>query len=240
VDQVTVADQGTQALIRPPRSVAFTQTATAPRSTTTSWTQVPRTVMIDCGTDMPPALTTTIGCQAGAYFNNDIIPPGAPRLKLPWAYSYAKFDQLLQAYPEVHPEDFVTFGILQEQPRRGSYREWGEVAGVLSHMVGGRRLLVTELMTIVNKIQRLQHGDRMRDIEEQALLAVLLRERRRSGVCLGEGAFSQLVAPGEPLNRPQQPGPSGAPRDPRRRPQPSSASAGTPGPSGAQGGPGRP
>jgi len=23
------------------------------------------------------------------------------------------FDQLLQAYPEVHPEDFVTFGVLQ-------------------------------------------------------------------------------------------------------------------------------
>jgi len=84
---------------------------------------------------------------------------------LPWAYSYAQFDQLLQAYPEVHPEDFVTFGILQEQPRRGSYREWGEVAGVLSHMVGGRRALVTELMTIVNKIQRLEHGDPMRSVE---------------------------------------------------------------------------
>jgi len=42
------------------------------------------------------------------------------------------FDQLLQAYPEVHPEDFVTFSILQEQPLRGSAREWGEVAGVLA------------------------------------------------------------------------------------------------------------
>jgi len=29
------------------------------------------------------------------------------------------FDKLLQAYLEVHPEDFVTFGILQEQLRRG-------------------------------------------------------------------------------------------------------------------------
>jgi len=51
------------------------------------------------------------------------------------------FDQLLQAYPEVHPEDFVTFGVLQEQPRRGSAREWGEVAGVLANMVGGDKPL---------------------------------------------------------------------------------------------------
>jgi len=40
-------------------------------------------------------------------------------------------DLLLQAYPEVHPENFVTFGILQEQPCRGTHREWGELAGVL-------------------------------------------------------------------------------------------------------------
>jgi len=146
---------------------------------------------------MPPVLVMSTGCQAGAYFDNDVIPPGAPRLKLPWAYSYAQFAALLAAYLDVHPEDFVTFGIFQKQPRRGSYREWGEVAGLLSHMIGGRRSLVTELMTIINKIQRLQHGDPMRGIEEQALVALLLRERRRSGVPLGDGAFSQLVAPGD-------------------------------------------
>jgi len=86
------------------------------------------------------------GYQAGCYFDNEVIPLGAPRPKLPWAYTYAQFDQLLQAYPKVHPQEFVTFCILQEQPRRGSYREWGEVAGVLSHMIGGRQSLVTELM----------------------------------------------------------------------------------------------
>jgi len=79
VDQVTVADQGTQALRLPPRSVSFTQTATAPRIS--SWTQVPRTVMKACGTDMPPVLVTSSGCQAGAYFDNEVIPPGAPRPK---------------------------------------------------------------------------------------------------------------------------------------------------------------
>jgi len=139
---------------------------------------------------------TTTGCQAGTFFDNEIIPPGAPRPKLPWAYTYAQFDQLLQAYPEVHPEDFVTFGILQEQPRRGSCREWGEVAGVLLHMIGGRRSLVNELVVIINRIDR---DDPMRVTEEQALIAVLIRERRRSAVPLGEGAFHQLAAPGGPI-----------------------------------------
>jgi len=69
---------------------------------------------------MPVIATKTAECQAGCFFDNDVIPPGALRPKLPWAYSYAQFDQLLQAYPEVHPEDFVNFGILQEQPRRGA------------------------------------------------------------------------------------------------------------------------
>jgi len=110
---------------------------------------------------MPPTLTTTVGSQAGAYLNNEIIPPGAPRPKLPWAYTYAQFDQLLQAYSEVHAEDFVTFGILQEQPRRGSCREWGEVAGVLSHMIGGRRTLVNELSIIISMIQHLDRDDPM-------------------------------------------------------------------------------
>jgi len=86
----------------------------------------------DSGTDMPPVNTTTVGSQAGCYFNNDIIPPGTPRPKLPWAYTYAQFDELLAAYPEEHPKDFVTFGILQEQSHHGSCREWGEVAGFLA------------------------------------------------------------------------------------------------------------
>jgi len=94
----STSDQGTQVLLRPPRSVAFTQTATAPRSTRTSWTQVPRPDLRDTGTDMPPTTTTSAETQAGCYFDKEIIPPGAPRPKLPWAYTYAQFDQLLQAY----------------------------------------------------------------------------------------------------------------------------------------------
>jgi len=173
---------------------------------------------------MPPVLTSTAGSQAGCFFDNNVIPPGAPRQKLPWAYTYAQFTQLLQAYPEVHPEDFVTFGILQEQPRRGSAREWGEVASVLSHMMGGRQTLVTELTLIINRIQCLSRTDPMRTTEELALVAALVHERRRSRVPLGEGAFELLAAPGGPMARPTPPGTSGAPRDPRRR-QPSSPSA---------------
>jgi len=165
----------------------------------------------DVGTDMPTVLTKVAKCQAGCYFDNEIIPTEAPRPQLPWAYTYAQFNQLLQAYPEVHPEDFVTFGILQEQPRRGSHREWGEVAGVLSLMMGGRQSLVTELIKIVNRIQRLDRNDPMRATEEQALVEVLLRERHRSRVPLGEGAFPKLAAPGGLLSRTPQPGSSGAP-----------------------------
>jgi len=72
---------------------------------------------------MPSVLVTSASCQAGAYFDNEVIPPRAPRSKLPWAYTYAQFDNLLSAYPDVHPEDFITYGILQAQPRRGSHRE---------------------------------------------------------------------------------------------------------------------
>jgi len=97
------SDQSTQVLLRPPRSVAFTQTATEAKSTRTSWTQVPHTDLRDTGTDMPVIEAKTAECQAGCFFDNDVIPPGAPRPKLLWAYSYAQFDQLLQAYPEVHP-----------------------------------------------------------------------------------------------------------------------------------------
>jgi len=115
----STSDQGQQVLLRPPRSVAFTQTEKPATSRTTSWTQKYRPSSEDSGTDMPPVNIATVGSQAGCYFNNDTIPPGAPQPKLLWAYTYAQFDELLAAYPELHPEDFVTFGILQEQPRRG-------------------------------------------------------------------------------------------------------------------------
>jgi len=138
-------------------------------------TQMARAMLTDRGTDMPPVPTTTPGCQGETFFDNKIIPPGASHPRLPWAYTYAQFDQLLQVHPEVHPEDFVTFGILQEQPRHGSCREWGEVAGVLSHMICGRRPLVNELVLIINRIDRLDRDDPMRVTEEQALVTVLLQ-----------------------------------------------------------------
>jgi len=170
------------------------------------------------------------GCQAGAYFDNEVIPPGAPRPKLPWAYTYAQFDALLVAYPDVHQEDFVTYGILQAQPRWGSHREWGEVAGVLSHMVGGKRILANELSVIIHRIQRLERDDPMRVTEETTLVDVVMRERPRSRVPLGDGAYAILAAPGGPLAHTTLPGPSGAPRDPRRcPPQPPSTSYPQPG-----------
>jgi len=97
---------------------------------------MPRVDLTNNGTDMLPVLVISSGCQAGAYFDKEVIPPGAPCPKLPWAYTYAQFNALLAAYPDVHPEHFFSYGILQAQPRRGSYQESGEVAGVLSHMVG--------------------------------------------------------------------------------------------------------
>jgi len=108
----------------------------------------------------------------------------------------------------------VTFGVLQEQPRRGSAREWGEVASVLSHMMGGRQTLVTELTLIINRIQRLGRIDPMRATEELTLVAVLVSERRRSRVPLGEGAFKLLAAPMGPwlvLHRPAHQGPQATP-----------------------------
>jgi len=140
------------------------------------------------------------------------------------------FDQLLLAYPDVHPEDFVTYGILQEQPRRGSAREWGEVAGVLENMVAGRYTLLRELAVVMNRIARMDRADPMRATEEMALVDIIRRERRRSRVPLGRGAFALLAAPGGPMSRP-------APRDTRRRPPPPPTDDPRPGPSGAQGGP---
>jgi len=77
------SDQSTQALLRPRQSWAYTQTKRPASSTRSTWTQVPRTVLTDSATDMPLVLVTSTGCQAGAYFNNDKIPPGVPRPRLP-------------------------------------------------------------------------------------------------------------------------------------------------------------
>jgi len=119
----STSDQGQQVLLQPPCSVAWTQTARLATSRTSSWTQTHIPASTATGTGMSQVLTMTTGCQAGAYFNNDEILPGVPRPRLPWAYSYAQFSALLTAYPDAHPEDFVTFGVLQAQPCRGS--QWG-------------------------------------------------------------------------------------------------------------------
>jgi len=88
------------------------------------------------------------------------------------------FDQLLQAYPEVHPEDLATFGVLQEQPTTSGVSQGvGEVAGVLANMVGGRNTLVTEIFAIIHRIARLDRADPMRATEKLALVAVIRRER---------------------------------------------------------------
>jgi len=237
----STADQTTQVLLRPRQSVAYTQTTRPATSNTTSWTQTARPALYNTGTGMDQILTTSTGCQAGTFFDNEVIPPGVPHPKLPWAYTYAQFDALLTTYPDVHPEDFVTFGILQARPRRGSYAEWGEVASVLAHMAGGKSTLADELFLIIRRIQCLDQNDPMRAVEEWALVAVVTPERRPSGVPLGDGAYTTLAAPGGPLAQ-------AAPlRDPRRRPGPSSSAPSPhrptspqPGPSGARGGPPRP
>jgi len=143
-----------------------------------------RATLIDPGTSTTTVTLNTATCQTKLYFDNTKIPPGAPRPTLPWGYGYQHFDSLLDAYPEVHPEDFVTFGILQEQPQRGTIRDWGEVVTVLAHMIGGRRTLVNELVVIANRIQRLDRNNPMRAVEEQTLIDVLSRKRRRSTVDL--------------------------------------------------------
>jgi len=66
-------------------------------------------------------------------------------------------------------------------------------------MIGGRRTLVNELLTIIARIDRLKSNHPMRITEEQALVAVLTRERRRSAVPLGDGAFALLATPGGPV-----------------------------------------
>jgi len=85
----STSDQGQQVLIRPQRSVAYTQTFRPATSNTTSWTQTHRPALLNTGTGIPQVLTTSTGCQAGTYFDNEVIPPGVPRPTLPWAYTYA-------------------------------------------------------------------------------------------------------------------------------------------------------
>jgi len=204
-------DQATQAYLRPRRRDTFSQTARPGTYHRGAQTDKPA-LTVDSPTSMAPVLVATTGCQAGAYFDNEAIPPGVHRPRLPWAYSYGQFEALLLANPTIHPEDFVTFGVLQAQPRRGSQCEWGEVAGVLAHMAGGRRLLADAFYTVMRRIQRLARDDPMRAVEEEALVALVLDERRRSNAPLGDGAYATLAAPGGPLAL-------AAPlRDPRRRP----------------------
>jgi len=128
-------DQSTQVLIRPRRHEAFTQTGRL--GTVHRPSQTDSLALSDAYTSMTPVLVATTGCQAGAIFDNDVIPPGVLRPRLPWGYTYEQFEVLLTAYPTVHPEDYVSFGVLRSQPRPGSRGEWGAVAGVLEHMVGG-------------------------------------------------------------------------------------------------------
>jgi len=247
-------DQATQVLIRPRRQETFTQTGRP--GTFHRPSQTDRLALTDTATSMASVLVATTGCQAGAYFDNEVIPPGVPRPRLPWAYTYNQFEALLTAYPTVHPEDFITFGVLQAQPRRGSQREWGEVAGVLAHMAGGRRLLAHAFYNVMRRIQRLGRNDPMRAVEEEALVALVLDERRRSSAPLGDGAYATLAAPGGPLalavpqRRPRQRPPAASSVPPAHRPtsprQGPSRGRGrrpyraSPGPSGAQGGPCRP
>jgi len=72
-------------------------------------------------------------------------------------------------------------------------------AGVLAHMAGGRRLLANNMYVIMRRIQRLARDNPMRAVEEEALVALVLDERRRSNVPLGDGAYATLAAPGGPL-----------------------------------------
>jgi len=97
-------DQSTQVLLRPPRLWAFTQTERPATSTRTSWTQVPRLLSQDAGTEMPAVASSSQAFQAGCYFDNELIPPGAPRHTLPWSYTYAMFEKatLVGVHPGVN------------------------------------------------------------------------------------------------------------------------------------------
>jgi len=246
-------DASTQILIRPNRREADTQTGRAGSFHRAAQTE--HLALSNSWTSMTPVLVTTTGCQAGAVFDNDLIPPGVPRPLMPWGYSYRQFQTLLSSYPTIHPEDFISFGVSRSQPRTGSRGEWGEVAGVLEHMVGGRRLLADDFYTVMRRIQLLPRTDPARAAEEDVLIDLVLAERGRARAPIGEGAYATLGAPGGPLalataHRPhRRPQPSSsvppphrstsprlrAPRGRGRRPY-----RATPGPSAAQGGPRRP
>jgi len=157
--------------------------------------------------------TSEIVTQTDSYFDISEIPPGAPCPKLPWGYSYLQFYRLLREYPDIHPEDFVTYGILQSQPRCGTQEDWGQVAAMLSHMMGGRLTFIAELMVILNRAPRLDKNNPMRIVEEQNVLYLVALERSLSPVPRGMDAFFALgAAPeGPPVAAPQpQAGPSGA------------------------------
>jgi len=165
---------------------------------------------------MTPVLVTTTGCQAGAIFDTDYIPPGVLRPRMPWGYTYAQFEVLLNAYPTVHPENYISFGVLRAQPRPGSRGEWEAAAGVLEHMVGGRRLLANSFYTVMRRIQLLSRDDPARAVEEDALVDLVLAERGRASAPIGEGAYAILGAPGGPLTL-------AATLRPHRRPQAASS-----------------
>jgi len=78
------SEQSTQVLLRPPRSVAYTQTATAATSTRTSWTQVPRPLLQDAGTDSykmpgrPPPGFKTVDLTADTEEDDMNTAPATP------------------------------------------------------------------------------------------------------------------------------------------------------------------
>jgi len=120
-----------------------------------------------------------------------------------------KFIQKLKficAYPTVHPADFVTYGILQAQPRRGTRSDWGQLAEVLDNMLGGRQTVVADLMVIVLRMIRLDRDGPMREAEEQNVLDYLLEDQTRSNVPRGVDAFPRpAVSPAAtPTQRPTQ------------------------------------
>jgi len=158
-------------------------------------------------------MTSEIVTQTDSYFNISEIPPGVPRPKLPWGYSYLQFHCLLREYPDIHPKDFVTYRILQSYPRHGTKEDWGQVAAVLSHMMGGRLTFIAELMVILNRAARLDRNHPMSIVKEQNVLDLVALERSRSTVPRGVGVLLALGAPpgGPPMAAPQpQAGPSGA------------------------------
>jgi len=67
-------DASTQVLLRPRRYEAFTQTGRL--GTVHRAAQTDSLALSDAFTSMTPVLVATTGCQAGAIFDTDLIPPG--------------------------------------------------------------------------------------------------------------------------------------------------------------------